>query len=433
MRFKSKRLREFTPVVTEKTHGRSSVEDILRVVVIRAFDHSRRGPSGRFGVGEQMPTWDLGRVEVAFAEAAVDPALWPKALDAVAEETQAFGAILLPACGNALPNVPYTPSLAPSADAYFRQGWYLKDERYRGMQALLKNGVTDDFDVMSNELMRRHPYYEEFLAPHGLRWYVGVRVSCAEDLWVLSIQRSTHQDPFSPEEKRRLIRLTYSLPSSIAIARALGTAVGTSALDAFELSQTGAVLVNAHGRVIRANRSAELMLCGDLRISGGRVIAANAAATAALDRALHDLLLRPDRRGLASPVKLPRAGRHPVLAYPGRLPALTVNSMSPGQAVVVLIDPESKSLANATALQHAFELTDAESRLAAMLQSGCSLDNACDRLHIAKHTGRNHLKGIFAKTDTHRQAELVLVCRSILSSHDALQQTVAGPLAPPPA
>jgi DNA-binding CsgD family transcriptional regulator len=363
-----------------------------------------------------MSAWNLDRVEAAFAEAAVDPSLWVKALDAITAETEAFGTALLPASGDALPNVAHTASMAPSADAYFRHGWHLRDERYRAMPAFLKEGVGDDFDVMSYDHMRRHPYYQEFLAPHGLHWFVGVRVSCGEDLWFLSIQRTIRQQPFSPEEKERLVRLCHSLPSSIALSRALGAAGGASALDAFDLSQTAAVLIDRHGKVIRPNLVAERMLVGDVRLRDGKIVAADAAATLALDRALHQLMFHRDAAvGLASPVKFPRVGRRPLLAYPGRLPSVASNPLSNCQAIVVLIDPDARKRPDGALLRSAFELTEAESRLAAFLSSGESLDDVCDRLQIAKETGRNHLKNIFAKTGTHRQSELVATLSSLLS------------------
>ena len=167
-----------------------------------------------------MPAWNLKNVEAAFAEAAVEPAQWSKAHEVVATETQAFGAILLPEHGDALPTAPHTASLAPAADAYFRHGWYLRDERYKSIATLLRTGVGDDFDVMSHDQMRRHAYYQEFLAPHGLHWFAGVRIACGNELWVLSIQRSIKQEPFSPEEKERLVKLAHSTPTSVAIARA---------------------------------------------------------------------------------------------------------------------------------------------------------------------------------------------------------------------
>ncbi|HKV13576.1 MAG TPA: DNA-binding protein, partial [Reyranella sp.] len=63
-----------------------------------------------------MPPWNLDRVEAAFAAASVDPSLWGKALDVVTAETEAFGALLLPAADDVLPDMPHTASMAPSAD-----------------------------------------------------------------------------------------------------------------------------------------------------------------------------------------------------------------------------------------------------------------------------------------------------------------------------
>jgi len=362
-----------------------------------------------------MPSWNLDRVEAAFAEAAVDPSLWVRALDIVTTETEAFGALLLPVKGGALPSVPHTASVAASSDTYFRDGWYLRDERYRGLPTILGKGVADDFDGMAGERIARHPYYQDFLGRHGLRWYAGVRVSCGEQFWVLSIQRSVHQLPFSPDEKERLVRLATSLPGSIALSRALGAANGASALDSFEFNETAAVLIDRNGRVIHANRCAERLLGGDVRIRDRRIVALDSAATAALERALHELIFRRDGAGLTPPVKLPRTGQGPLLAYPGRLPAMLANPLSDCQAVVVLIDPAARKRPAAAMLGGAFGLTGAEARLAALLAAGATLDDVSDRLRIAKETARNHLKSIFAKTGAHRQSDLVVMLNALLS------------------
>ena len=59
-----------------------------------------------------------------------------------------------------------------------------------------------------------------------------------------------------------------------------------------------------------------------------------------------------------------------------------------------------------------FGFTAAEAKLAARISSGTALDNATESLGIAKETGRNQLKNIFAKAGVHRQAELVAVLAS---------------------
>ena len=367
-----------------------------------------------------MSAWNLERVEAAFAEAAVDPSLWVKALDVVTAETEAFGTVLLPGAGDVLPGMIHTDSMAPSAETYIRGGWHRRDERYKGIPTILRKGVSDDFDAMSADRMGRHPYYQEFLRPHGLHWFAGVRILCGEKLWVLSINRSIHQGPFSPEQKEHLVRLAQSLPTSVAIARTLGAANSSTALDAFELGRMAAILIDRHGKVIRPNQAAEGMLRGDVRVRDRKIVCTDASATAALDRALHEIMFRRDAPGLAPPVKLPRTGRRPLLAYPGRLPAMAANPLSDCQALVVLVDPDARRTPDAALLRGAFELTDAEARLAARLAAGDPLDDVCDCLRIAKETGRNHLKSIFAKTGTHRQSELVVMLSSLLSPQQTL-------------
>ena len=60
-------------------------------------------------------------------------------------------------------------------------------------------------------------------------------------------------------------------------------------------------------------------------------------------------------------------------------------------------------------LQRHFDLTPAEARLALHLVAGETLRSAEAKLGITYETARTHLKNIFNKTGTSRQAELVIV------------------------
>ena len=65
-------------------------------------------------------------------------------------------------------------------------------------------------------------------------------------------------------------------------------------------------------------------------------------------------------------------------------------------------------------MRTAFRLTEAEARLATQLALGESLEKVADRFGIGKETARSQLRGIFAKTGVHRQAELVAVLAKLL-------------------
>ena len=360
-----------------------------------------------------MPAWNFGPAEQEFAEAALDPTRWVKALTSMASATGSYGAVMLPLSGDALPNVPYTENVSEVMEAYFRDGWHVQDERMRTVPALRQRGVADDFDGHSAEEIARHPYYQEFLAPHRLQWYAGVKIACGDDLWAVALQRTIDQGPFSADEKDELARISGRLSTGAAIARALATSAASGALEAFDMSGTAVVLLNRLGHVFKANQSAERLLVGDVQIVKGQLTARDARATTALNRAIRELLWRPTG-GLSAPVALPRASRRPLLAYPARLSSSTANALADCQAMVILIDPDTRSRTPEMSLRSVFRLTEAEARLATQLAFGSSLETVADEFGIAKETARSQLKSIFAKTGVHRQAELVAMLAKLL-------------------
>ncbi|CAN7277802.1 helix-turn-helix transcriptional regulator [Bradyrhizobium sp. LjRoot220] len=360
-----------------------------------------------------MPAWNFGPAEQEFAEAGLDPTRWVQALTSVASASGSFGAVMLPLAGDALPNVPYTENCSIVMEAYFRNGWHLQDERMRTVPTLMQRGVADDFDGHSVDEIAKHPYYQEFLAPHRLRWYAGVKIACGDDLWAVALQRTIDQGPFTAEEKEELAQISSRLSTGAAIARALSASAATGALEAFEMSGTAVVLLNRHGHVFKANASAERLLVDDVQIVTGQLTARDTRATTALNRAIHNLLWRPTG-GLSAPVALPRAAGRPLLAYPARLSSSTANALADCQAMVILIDPDSRSPTPEMNLRTLFRLTQAEARLATQLALGESLENVADQFGIGKETARSQLKSIFAKTGVHRQAELVAVLAKLL-------------------
>lgn len=360
-----------------------------------------------------MALGDLSRIESAFAEAAMDPALWVRALDVAMHETGSFGAVLLPVAGAVLPNVPVTETIGEVSEHYFRDGWHLRDHRNAvGVPTLMKKGVADDFDFIDLESIKKHPFYQEFLAPHGLRWFAGIKVACGDDVWCVSIQRRIEQGPFPLADKLRLADLSRTLGTSAALARALAASTLEGAMNAFEMSRTAIALVNRHGDIYRINGAAEKLLRGELRLSGRRIVCRDTAATAALDRAIFRLMWRVGA-AMSPPVALPRSEGNALLAYPARLSAVAANALADCQAIIVLVDPDDTSVPPESVLQACFSLSPAESRVVARLGTGASLQEVSEQLAISKETGRAHLKNVFAKLGISRQTELIALLAQI--------------------
>lgn len=365
-----------------------------------------------------MASWNLNAIEQGFSRAATDVDAWKDALDILVSETGSHGALLFNLAGVRFPTALVTESMRESTQVYMRDGWDARDERFRGIALLQRQGVVDDFDVFSLDTIKRLPYFQEFLRPLKLSGYVSIRIAHGDSLWSVSLQRSPAQEHFLAEDKQRLVAVSNSMSSAAAVSSALGFATAKAALDAFELSGSAALIVDRQGEVIRANPRAERLLRGDVRIVARRLVAKDINATATLDSALSRLVRNPGSAALLPPVALPREGQLPLMAYPLRLSDLDANPFAAGRAFIVLVDPGERRRPPEAALRDVFGLTVAEARLAARLACGEALETIADDLNIAKETARFHLKRIFAKTGVRRQAELVALFARLLSRSD---------------
>jgi len=241
-----------------------------------------------------------------------------------------------------------------------------------------------------------------------MRWFCGVTLDCGDDTWCLAIQRSIDEGPFTPDEVRRLARASKGFGSAAAVARALGFARCEAVLDLMESTASPVVLLDRSGSVFSISPSAEKLLSQDLMIVARRLVSIDRDFTNNLEKALRTLLWNPEPNSLVPPVPLPRRdGRRPILAYPMRLPSLSANQLSPAQAILVLRDLEAAQHAGSAEIQSVFGLTPAESRIASLLSEGRSVDDISVELTISILTCRTHIRSIFWKTGTRRQAELV--------------------------
>jgi DNA-binding CsgD family transcriptional regulator len=360
-----------------------------------------------------VASFDFGKIERAFADAALDPGKWNGAMDATASAIGALGALLLPVVGSRIPEVPTSASLGEVNEVYFREKWFERDERSKGIPLLMKRGLIDDLDVFGPNYIKDHPYYQDFLSSFRLRWFAGIRVSCGDDVWCLSIQRTIDQGPFSKTEKIELMRLSHTLSTSAALAKAIGFAASSAALEALEASGSPALLIDRQGEVFRMNYAAEKLLGGEIRIVNRRLVARDQKSTAAFDRALHDLLWDRVDAGLSKPVVLNRTRQYPLIANVIRPSSLYANAFADCKAIAILIDLGALGSIPEAVLQDAFRLTEAEARLATRLGAGMALEAIADELCLSKETVRFQLKAIFAKTATHRQGELVALISSL--------------------
>ena len=373
--------------------------------------HASRASLVRTATARTVDLGELRKITSRIQDVVVEPGAWSGILEEIsaAAGAQCASLFLASASTSDVVLVSGSPNSEPISERYLRDGWFRRDIRVRAIPKMLRTGVGVDQDFITPQAMEREPYYQDFLAAFGLRWWAGVAFRSSDDLWCMAIQRSIKQGHFDPEEQTKLATLCQSLTEAASISRAVGRARIVGVTDALGLVGQPALVLDHFGRVLRENAAAACLYDPWFRVAGARILAQDHEAASAFIR-LAEACRSPHPLSVSGKRIVVRRGeRRPIVVYPHALSGAAVEPFSGGRVLLLLTDLEAKSQPAASVLIAAFGLTDAEARLAVILCGGGSLELACETLHMARETGRNHLKSIFAKTNTHRQAELVLL------------------------
>ena len=181
-------------------------------------------------------------------------------------------------------------------------------------------------------------------------------------------------------------------------------------LAALEVIPYGVVVVGEDGRAQFTNARAGAMLAasGGLSLdSGGICRAARLEETERLQLAIASARESGETSALSLTAESDMPIRVTVQPY-------RVEGQTKTQSVCLfLFSDEMARALNPKLLISMFGLTVAESRLAAALAQGLSLDEAAQECGVTKSSARTYLKNIFSKLGVSRQAELV---RTILTS-----------------
>ena len=178
-----------------------------------------------------------------------------------------------------------------------------------------------------------------------------------------------------------------------------------------------AIALDQHGFIDEVNAAAEAVFDNDVKIKDRRLFVRDPAARALLKEVIDQLRTSPRLNPLATePIIVQRQDKLPVIVRmriwrsdgAAHLPAqevcalLTLNVLAP------------KPGPPAAILAETFRLTPSEAKLACIIARGASPGIAAGELRITRETARNQLKSVFAKTDTHRQSELVALLLQVV-------------------
>jgi len=353
-----------------------------------------------------------------FYEASAAPELWPKALQMLADATDSAGVTLYPLTPResaALPSSGFKDFIT----AFVEEGWVTRNPRMRrGMELTARGfrGLITDRDMFGPDGAPDDAFNNDFLSQHNLRGAATAGMVLADwgpDLIIpLSMERQRQAGPFVPAEVASLNRLMRLLRPAARLALNVGLRSSLSVLDSLTGPDRAGFLLGASGRVLHDPSGSMTVLGEALSLRQGRLSSwhprADAALREAIERAVApQAIFHRASQSLALPR---RGGGRPLIGQVVPVVRAAHDIFMLARAILLVRDPEAGPGASLEqVLQSAFRLSPAESRIAIRIGRGDELRDIARAEGVAIETARARLKSVFAKTDTHRQAELALL------------------------
>lgn len=350
----------------------------------------------------------LLKISDRLGEAAIDPTIWPELLHEVSAATASAGAALLQSDVRT-PDIPRSVGADEVINNYFANGWHTRDIRERGVPLLLRGEkVVLDQDLVSPEEMETLGLYTECLAPRGFQWFAGIGFRSGSSLWVLAIQRTIREGPFEQSDKPALAQLSQRLTETASLSKAVGRIVISGVSNALHFVSRPTLALDRQGFVLETNAAAEQIFDDEIRVRDRRLFVTDKQAKSALDSFIDRMRTTADTEALpVAPIVVRRTEKQPVVIRVLPVDGAARSPFLGARALLVLSDLCRPIGPQPNVLTQIFGLSRAEARLAALIAAGISPEQAAEQLGVAHGTARTQLKAIFAKTDTHRQGELI--------------------------
>lgn len=344
-------------------------------------------------------------------DAAAENALWPHALTAIADLTHSEGGIL------------FGQSLSAER-VYFDFNGRLNEECNRVYQERhMQNPWSQYMEtqpvgrlVLSDEAvslgeLQASGFYDEVLRPQEIGHNGMMALAAREDFRAaFNMCRSARRGPFDPDEQRLLEWLSPHLCRSVTLGFRIDgyLAMQQAAFNVLDRLADGVVVLDRKARVLLANAAARQMSKeGALRLH--QSIGTHSLAHS---QRLNELVRAALQGAAGGTMSLPRN----VDGRPLTILVCSIRSKDLGRlsdagikdaaVLLFIVDPTKRRSIPLGQIMDAYGLTHAEARVALAASSGNTIVETAQSLRLSPNTIKTHLRRVFAKTTTGRQAEL---------------------------
>lgn len=359
-------------------------------------------------------------------DCAIDPGLWPQALDRIITRTHSdcVGINLVDPLENRVSLVinhrasaEFSAALINAAafNPVITAGWFVDVDR-----PFTTGAYLGEAEYLASR------FYKEIVSAHGFREAIMlVLAKTGRRYGVISFPRKVAQGLPSEADMEDMRLLAPHIRRAVTIADLIDSQSWKTDMlsETLDLMTTGVILVDGTGRLLHTNAAATRLLDATraLRRDGER-LSANSPNTS---RQIRDAIARAAEGGAAAmgstgiALSIPAAeGADDLglwfLPLDGGLRRDLAAPISAKVAIFVR-DPADNTSIPGELFVHRYNITPAECRFMMMLIQGMSTREAAYAVGIAETTARTHLKHLFAKTGVQRQADLIRLALTALA------------------
>lgn len=309
-------------------------------------------------------------------------------------------------------------------------------ERYTGnpyaraFEKIRPNEIAVGNTLIDAEAVRHSAFYADICEPQDIFNQLFMPHASLHErggIGGIALFLSRQQDEHVLKATTRLTQIAPHIARAIDLSlqmNRIGRGPGL-AQRLIDVMSDAAVLIDARGTILLLNPAAEALL---KRGDGLFISRSERPALAAHMPETSNRLAKAIRQALIVALggDTPFEGALPVYRPSGLQPYLVVvTPLAPtpfsewdavdddARVLVHIVDPESKTRLQARQLQNIFELTEAETRVAALIGTGMNLPEVARVLGISPNTAKTHVSRCFGKTGVRSQAALARLIASI--------------------
>lgn len=355
-------------------------------------------------------------------DAAAENDLWSDALTALADLTGSQGGILFGQSFTAQKvYFDFNGRLDEACNRVYQER-HMQNPWSEGMESKPVGRLVLSDELIPLAKLRSTAFYDDVLRPQGIASNAMIALAAKEGFRAaFNLCRTERQDAFGPYEQRLLEWLSPHMCRSVVMGFRIDgyIAMQRAAFSVLEQLADGVVVLDRRGRIIYANAAAQNFEAdGILHLRHPL-----SSCTSSHSKRLGELIAAAMLGSAGGAMSIPRLADGKLLTIlvssvrSKEIGRLSDGGMKDAAVLVFVVDPAHRTSVAVSQIREAYGLTRAEARVALAASSGSTVVETARLLGLSPNTIKTHLRRVFAKTGTERQAELARLITAVGGLH----------------